>query len=361
MGPFDAALLAATISITTPILLAATGELISEKAGVLNVGIEGMMLGGAFGSFYVVWLTGSPWAGAAAGMAGGALFATLMAIVAIEARADQIVAGVGINLLAVGVTSFTYQQIFGSRAGEEVETIGDLEIPLLSDLGAVGRALFAQDPIVYLTVIVLVAAIWLLYRTRWGLAIRAVGETPFAADAAGISVRRVRWACTLVAGVLGGLGGAYLAVVELGVFREEMTAGRGFLALAAVIFGRWHPSGMLGAALLFGTASALQFRLQAQESIPAEVWVLTALVAAGLVAHSIWRFRARAATPGLGTAAAALVAAAACVLAIVLPTIELPSQFWLALPFVFALIVLAGVGSSRMPGGLAIPYTRGDR
>lgn len=361
MGPFDAALLAATIPITTPILLAAIGELISEKAGVLNVGIEGMMLGGAFGSFYVVWLTGSPWAGVAAGMAAGALFAVLMAIVSIEAKADQIVAGVGINLLAVGVTSFTYQQIFGSRAGEEVATIGELRIPVLSDLGGVGRALFAQDPIVYCTVLILLATVWLLYRTRWGLAIRAVGETPFAADAAGISVRRVRWLSALAAGVLAGLGGAYLAVVELGVFREEMTAGRGFLAISAVIFGRWHPSGMLGAAVLFGGASALQFRLQAQQSIPAEVWVLVALLAAALLVHSLWRFGARARELRLRTAGAALVAAAACALAIALPTVELPAQFWLALPFVFALIVLAGVGSSRMPGGLAIPYTRGER
>jgi ABC-type uncharacterized transport system permease subunit len=360
MGPFDAALLAAAISITTPILLAATGELISEKAGVLNVGIEGMMLGGAFGSFYVVWLTGSPWVGVVAGMASGALFAVLMAAVAIEGKADQIVAGVGINLLAVGVTSFTYQEIFGSRAGERIPTIGDIDVPLLSDLGGLGRAVFSQDPIVYAAALILLGTVLLLNRTRWGLAIRAVGETPFAADTAGISVRRVRWFATLAAGTLAGLGGAYLAVVELGVFREEMTAGRGFLAISAVIFGRWHPSGMLGAACLFGGASALQFRLQAEESIPTEVWVLAALVAAGLLAHGLRRRGASLRTMPARSAGGAVIAAGACALAIATPSIDLPSQFWLALPFVLALAVLSGVGSSRMPRGLAIPYTRGE-
>ena len=356
MGVFDAALLAAMLSITTPILLAATGELIAEKAGVINVGIEGMMLGGAFGSFYVTWVTGSPWAGVAAGIASGVLFAVVMCVVAIDAKADQIVAGVGINLLAVGVTSFTYQQIFGSRAGEQVPTIGDLDLPLLSDLGGIGRALFGQDPIFYLSGLLLLATVYLLYRTRWGLAIRAAGEVPFAADAAGVSVRRVRWLATLAAGAMAGRGGAYLAIVELGVFREEMTAGRGFLALAAVIFGRWRAGGVLAAALLFGGTTALQFRLQAQASIPTEVWVLALLLAAVAAVAILRRPRRRltAVVPGLA-------AAGACALIIAAPSIDVPSQFWLALPFVFALVVLAGVGSSQMPRSLAIPYNRGER
>jgi general nucleoside transport system permease protein len=229
-------------------------------------------------------------------------------------------------------------------------------VPVLSDLGGVGRALFAQDPIFYASGLLLLATVYLLYRTRWGLAIRAAGEVPFAADAAGVSVRRVRWFATMAAGAMAGLGGAYLAVVELGVFREEMTAGRGFLALAAVIFGRWSAGGVLAAALLFGGTTALQFRLQAQASIPVEVWVLGLVLAVGAVAAILRRPRRR-----LTAVVPALAAAGACALIVAAPTIDVPAQFWLALPFVFALVVLAGVGSSQMPRSLAIPYNRGER
>lgn len=361
MGPFDAALLASALVITTPILLAALGEVISERAGVLNVGLEGMILAGAFFGFLAAWQLDSRVAGVVAGILAGVLLAVVMALLTVEAKTDQIVAGVGLNILAIGITTFAFDEIFSSRGQVTLGDVGPLEIPGLSDLGGIGHALFAQDVVVYLTFLLVPAVAILLRRTRWGLAIRSVGEKPGAADTAGISVRRVRWMATLTAGALAGLAGAYLSVVQLGIFRQEMSAGRGFLALTAVIFGRWRPVGVAGACLLFGAADALQLRLQTSGSVPSEVWVLVVVGGAAALAYALVRGRqGRLDLRRIATGAVALVIGVA--LLVGAPSVSLPSQLWLALPALLALTALAVAGGrARMPTALTIPYRRGER
>jgi simple sugar transport system permease protein len=361
MGPFDAALLASAIGLTVPILLAASGETLAERAGVLNVGLEGMLLAGAFFSFLAVWGTDSLVAGIAAGVLAGAVLAALMALVTVDLKGDQIVAGIGINVLAIGLTTLGYDQIFGDRAQQVlVDTVPTASIPGLSSLGGVGAALFAQDPVTYFAFL-LVPVLWfVMYRTTWGLAIRSAGEEPVAADAAGVSVRRVRWLTTLAAGGLSGLAGAYLAIVQLGLFRQEMSAGRGFLALAAVIFGRWHPGGVLAACVVFGAADALQLRLQGQSSVAHQVWMAVTVLAAAYALYRVVQARGR---PGAAGISIAVVAAGiGLVLFLSRPSIDLPSQLWLALPFLLALFALAGAtGRARMPSALTLAYRRGER
>jgi general nucleoside transport system permease protein len=360
IGPFDTAWLAAALVLTTPILLAAMGELISERAGVLNVGLEGYMLAGAFFSYLVAWKAGNLAAGAAAGVAAGLMFAVVMGLLTIEAKADQIVAGVGINLAVAGLTSYLFDQIFGSRAQIVVPTIGNLRIPLLEKIPDFGPALFDHDWTLYLAFL-LVPAVWfLLYRTKWGLAIRGAGEMPAAVDTAGVSVKRVRWFGVLSAGGLAGLGGANLAIVQVGIFHQEMTAGRGFLALVAVIFGRWRPIGVLGACLALGGADALQLRLAAQNQVPAQVWGVIAAIAAALVIYQLVRVRQGRSRP-VALSIAGAVAASGIVLTAVAPHVNLPDQLWRSLPFLLALIVLAGaVTRAHMPSRLTLPYSRGE-
>lgn len=360
MGPFDIALLASILGVTTPILLAAVGELISERAGVLNVGLEGMMLAGAFFGFLVAFEAGNIALGVIAGIAAGTLFAVIMALLTVEAKADQIVAGIGINIIAIGLTSFWFDDLFSGQEGARVDTMGGISIPGLSSLGSLGNAVFDQPLLVYVAFLLVPAAWFLLYRTQWGLSIRSAGEFPVAADTAGVSVRATRWMGTLAAGALAGLGGAYLSLVEVAQFRQEMTAGRGFLALAAVIFGRWKPRGVLVACLLFGAADALQLRLQASGSIPAAVWMLVALLGGAYLAHRLRVDRGRPVRP-VAMAVAAVAFVAGIALAVGSPSITLPSQLWLALPFLFALAALAGAMSKvTMPAALTIPYRRGD-
>jgi simple sugar transport system permease protein len=359
MGVFDAALLASVLIITTPILLASLGELVSERAGVLNVGLEGMMLMGAFFGFLAAWQLESRSLGVTVGVLAGVVTATVMAILTIELKTDQIVAGVALNILAIGITTFAFDEILGAGARVTLGSADVVPIPLLSGLGPVGEALFARDAIVYLAFLLIPCLWFLMYRTSWGLAIRSVGEKPVAADASGTSVRRVRWMATLSAGALAGLAGAYLSCVQLGIFRQEMTAGRGFLALAAVILGRWHPVGVTVACLLFGGAEALQLRLQTSAAVPGEVWLLLLLVGTLLVVRAL---RAPGG-PRLGSASTAgVVVAAGCALLITLPEFTLPSQFWLALPALLALVALAVTTSrTHMPTALTIPYHRGER
>jgi general nucleoside transport system permease protein len=361
MGPFDAALLASAIGLTVPILLAASGETLAERAGVLNVGLEGMILGGAFFSFLAVWGTGSLAVGVAAGLGAGALLAALMALVTVDLKGDQIVAGIGINVLAIGITTLAYDQIFGDRAEQVlVGTVSTVSVPGLSSLGGVGAALFAQDPVTYVAFLLVPLLAFVMYRTTWGLAIRSAGEEPVAADTAGVSVRLVRWSTTLVAGALSGLAGAYLVIVQLGLFRQEMSAGRGFLALAAVIFGRWHPGGVLAACLVFGAADALQLRLQGQSSVAHEVWIALTILAAAYALYFGLRRRGRRHITGISIAA--VLAGAGLVLIVSRPSLELPSQLWLALPFLLALLALAGAtGRAHMPSALTLAYRRGER
>lgn len=356
MGVFDAALLGSAIGLAVPILLTAVGELISERAGVLNVGLEGMILVGAFAAFWGTWQSGSLVAGVLIGVAAAVLLGVVMAILAVPLAADQIVSGVGINILAFGATTFAFNEIFGGREQVDVDRIGSLPVPGLEQLGGVGEALFNQDPITYVAFLSVPAAWYLLYRTKWGLAVRGAGEFPAAVDAAGVSVARVRWFAVLTAAACAGLAGAYLSIVEVGIFRQEMSAGRGFLALAAVIFGRWHPSGVLGACLLFGAADALQLRLQAEGSVPPEVWAVVAAVAIAIAALLVARRRP---LPVVALALASGIAVAAIALLIANPVISLPYQLWLALPFLLALAALASmVGRARMPRALTLAYHR---
>jgi ABC-type uncharacterized transport system permease subunit len=359
LSPFDAGWLAATMVLTTPVLLTALGELISERAGVLNVGLEGMMVSGAFVAYYVMAETENLALAAFLGICGGVVFGVVMALLAIEARADQVVAGIGINLMAIGLTSYLFQQKFGGGARVIVDRAGNVEIPLLSDIPEIGPALFDHDPFVYFAFLLVPATWFLLYRTRWGLAIRGSGELPAAADTAGISVRRVRWGGVLAASALAGLGGAYLTIAAVGIFADDLPAGRGFLALIAVIFGRWRPVGVLVACLLLGGADALRIRLTLLPDIPRIFWVVLALAAIIYLVHLFIVHRHRAGKRSnlfvLGVAVTGLL------LAVITPPISVPPQFWRTLPYLIGLLALAAaVTRARMPTRLTYPYQRGE-
>lgn len=356
MGAFGDAWLAATLALATPLILAAMGELISQRAGVLNVGLEGMMLCGAFAAFLTMWKTDSYLLGLLGGIAAGMALAAVMAVLTLKARADQIVAGVGLGILAIGLTSFVFEEIFLSKPQVVLPVPEAVAIPLLSDLPGIGEAAFDQSALVYVSWIV-VALVWfLLYRTTWGLALRAAGENPAAAETAGISVVKVRCLGILAAGVGAGLGGACLTIGQVGLFVEQISAGQGYIALAAVIFGGWRPVAVMGACFVFAGTNALQLQLQARAEVPRSVWVAMVLVGV-LVALLDVKRRHRFNATTAGPAVAVIVAG--IVLAVVEPDIALPAELWLAAPYVVALLALAGlVARVHMPRGLGIPYER---
>lgn len=255
--------LAATIRTATPLALAAFGEVLVERAGLINIGLEGAIMAGAFGA-----LAGATAGGLAAGyvgaIVGGLLVAALFAIVVIALRADQIIAGTALTLLSVGATGTLYRALYGSAgAALNVPTNAPLAIPGLASIPVVGPALFAQPWITYVAYLLAPALAWWLGRTHAGLALRAIGERPEAADAAGVPVDRLRVLAVLAGGVLGGLAGGTLVLAQAGTFTEGMSSGRGFIAIAIVVLGRWHPIGVALGALAFGAASALQFVFQA--------------------------------------------------------------------------------------------------
>jgi len=278
---------AAAVRTGTPLALAALGETVVERAGVINIGLEGIILAGAFGGL-LASASGSATGFAGAALAGVAV-AALFALFAVTMRADQIITGVAVNLLVVGLTGTLYRGIYGATgAALTITTTGTLPIPLLSRIPLLGPALFDQAPPTYLVYCVAPLLAWWLYRTLPGLAHRAVGERPDAARAAGASPARVRWGAILVGGAMGGIAGGMLVLSQAGTFAEGMSAGRGFIAIAIVALGRWHPFGVLAAALLFGAASALQFLFQAMGwTLPYQLflalpYVLTLLALAGL-------------------------------------------------------------------------------
>ncbi|HTL04375.1 MAG TPA: ABC transporter permease [Gemmatimonadales bacterium] len=253
----------AAIRISTPLLLAATGELINERAGVINLGIEGAMLAGALASALGA-TAGGPWVGALCGIGAGLLVALVFAAVAIGARADQVITGTAITLGCVGLTGALYRTAFGSGGpGLSIPTFQPWGVPGLRRLPVLGPALFEQPVLTYLAWLLVPATGWFLFRGWWGLALRAGGESAEAAMASGVPVRRVQLLATLAGGGFAGLAGATLVLAQVGTFAEKMTAGRGFIAIAIVVLGRWRPAGVLLAALLFGAASALQFAFQA--------------------------------------------------------------------------------------------------
>jgi ABC-type uncharacterized transport system permease subunit len=257
------AFLESAVRTATPLALAAMGELVVERSGVINIGLEGAIIGGAFGALLGAGLGGTT-AGFAAGAFAGAAVALVFAAFVVRLRADQIITGTAVTLLAVGLTGTLYRVFYGeSGAALSIPTSGPLAIPALGALPVVGRALFAQPAVTYFAYAAFPLLWWWLYRTRAGLALRATGERPEAAEAAGVHVGRTRVAAILFGGAMGGLCGATLVLAQAGTFAEGMSAGRGFIAIAVVALGRWHPAGVAIAAVLFGAASASQFRFQA--------------------------------------------------------------------------------------------------
>ena len=255
--------LGATIRTATPLALAALGEVLVERTGLINIGLEGAILAGAFGA-----LVGATAGGLGMGYAGGAgaglLVGALFALCVVALKADQIITGTALTLLAVGATGTLYRAMYGSAgAALSLPTSTPLPIPGLAVIPWVGGALFAQPPVTYFVYLLAPALAWWLGHTHAGLALCAIGERPDAAEAAGVRVNRMRVLAVLAGGALGGLAGGTLVLAQAGTFAENMSAGRGFIAIAIVVLGRWRPIGVALGALLFGAASALQFAFQA--------------------------------------------------------------------------------------------------
>jgi simple sugar transport system permease protein len=300
---FTIALLWSTIRLATPLILAALGGMFSERAGIINIALEGMMLAGAFTAAAVTYAVGNPFVGLAAGMAAGMLIAGIHAIASIRYKADQVVTGTAINILMLGLPAFLSGAFFLS-SGSTPQIPKDHLIP--------------WTPIVI--AFVLVPLTWyVLYKTPFGLRLRSVGENPEAADAAGVNVSRIQYCGVLLSGALAGIGGAYLSIGQSSLFTRNMTSGRGFIALAALIFGKWRPVQTLLACLLFGLTEAVSIQMQGAIKLPA--FFATLLRQA--------------------------------------PGDDIPVQFIQMVPYLLTIIVLAGfIGSSRPPHALGIPYQK---
>ncbi|MGQ3029910.1 MAG: ABC transporter permease [Ferrovibrionaceae bacterium] len=279
---FLVGLAASALRFATPILFAALGETMAQRSGVLNVGLEGIMLVGAFaGMVGAVW-TGSPWGGLVVAMACGMALAGLHALFCLTFRVDQILSGIALIVLGTGLSGFGWRLTLGATGTPpKAPPFPRLDLPGLSDLPVVGQILFQHQPMVYLGIALAFALAWFLQRTTWGLEIRAVGENPAAADAAGIGVIARRYGCVLFGGAMAAAGGCYLSVSQVGGFVENMVSGRGFIAIACVVFGQWRPLRVLCAALLFGAAEAAQIRLQLiAPHIPYQLFVMMPYVVA---------------------------------------------------------------------------------
>ena len=301
---FSISLIASTIRLATPLVLAALGGLFSERSGVINIALEGKMLAGAFTAAAVTYAAdnklhlgaASPWVGLLAGMLAGLFIAVIYAVSCIKFKAEQVVSGAAINILMLGIPGFLSGAFFLS-SGSTPQLPKDHLLP--------------QSPVIIaITMLALVALIWyVLYKTPFGLRLRSVGENPEAADAAGVSVSRIRYSGVLLAGVLAGMGGAYLSIGQSSLFTRNMTAGRGFIALAALIFGKWRPVQTLLACLLFGFTEAVSIQMQGVFKLPSGE--------------------------------------------------DIPVQFIQMVPYVLTIVVLAGfIGSSRPPRALGIPYQK---
>ncbi len=282
-----------TLQRATPITFAALAGVLCERAGVVNIAIEGMLLTGAFVAAVAASATGSPWIGIIAAVVVGALLAALLAVLSIRYRVDQIIAGTVINIFAIGMTSFLSARVLQRRPElNNPDRLGPIQIPLLSDIPVVGPIVFNNNVFVYAMFVLVVLIHVALFKTRWGLRVRAVGEHPKAADTVGIDVLRTRYQNVILGGMLAGVGGAFLVLGSTGRFDREMTAGRGFIGLAAMIFGGWAPVGSFFASLVFGFADSLQARLSILNvPIPSELllmvpYVVTILVVAGLVGRA---------------------------------------------------------------------------
>jgi simple sugar transport system permease protein len=256
--------LAATLRITTPILIASLGEMFAERSGILNLGIEGIMIFGAFSGFAAGFHSGSLWLGFVCAGLSGALLGFAMGVLSIRFKANQIVAGLGLWILCQGLSSYLNRRVFGvGTTRPMVDPLSTVSIPVLNQIPILGDTIFNQNAIVYLTFLLVPLFAFLLRQTSWGLEIDAVGEQPRAADAAGLSVSRTRYIAVTFGGLMAGLGGAYLSLALFGLYTDDLSAGLGWMAIAVVVFGRWQPWWIVGGALIFGAANALQYRLQA--------------------------------------------------------------------------------------------------
>lgn len=287
---FNIAIFASTLRIATPILLASLGGVMSERSGVINIGLEGMMLMGAFGAAVGSYFYG-PWTGILIGIAIGGLMGLIHAFMSVTVKANQIISATAINIFAVGFPNIMVPIIWpGYHAiTPVVPVIKDIRLPLIADLPVIGTIIGNQNPIVYIALILVPIINYFLFRTPLGLRIRSVGEHPKAADTLGINVVKMRYIAVISSGFLAGLGGAFLSIAYQSQFSRAMTQGRGFIGLAAMIFGRWKPVGAFIACLLFGFADALQASAQsAGVPIPPELllaapYVLTLIALVGLI------------------------------------------------------------------------------
>jgi len=300
-----------TIRLATPLVWAAIGGLYSERAGVINIALEGLMLAGAFTAAAVTFYTHSPWAGVGAAMMAGAFFAMVLAVVCIRFKANEVVAGTGINILFLGLPAVLSAALFLS-SGSTPQIPQEELLPTLSQLVPIAprwRILTDVSVISFLAMLVVGLTSYVLYRTPFGLRLRSVGENPGAADAAGVRVNRIRYTGVILSGVLAGVAGAYLSIGQSSLFTRNMTAGRGFIALAALIFGKWRPVQTMLACVLFGFADALTIQMQGVVKLPSGE--------------------------------------------------DVPVQFIQMIPYLVTIVVLAGfIGQSRAPGALGVPYEK---
>lgn len=288
-----AVFIGSSIRLAAPLLLAATGELVSERAGVLNMSVEGMMLTGAFAGAVGSWATGSPLIGLAFGILCVVPIAWLQAFLSITLRANQIVTGIGINILVLGATTLGYRALFGSRSRAEIPGLEKWAPPGLADIPVLGENVFHQTWLLYLAVVLVIGVAWVMRSTSIGLAVHAAGTAPQAAANSGLKVRRIRYGAVLFTGFMSALAGCFLSIGDIHTFTEGMTGGAGYLAIAAVIFGNWRLGRTLLACGLFGAATALQFQLPAMGlHIPNALlimlpYVLALLAVGGLVGRQV--------------------------------------------------------------------------
>ena len=305
----DVGFFAALIRIATPLILATLGELYSERSGVLNLGIEGIMLLGAMVGFTAAYFSGNLWLGVLAALATGAVAGLLMAFLAVVLGVSQHVSGIGTTLLCSGLAFFFYRLIFGQPSSPpNVVAFDTVPIALLSDIPFIGPILFNQAPLTYIALLAVPATAWLLFRTPWGLDLRTTGENPRAADAAGVSVWGMRTQALVIGGALMGMAGSFLSISQFNAFTFGVISGRGWVAVALVVFGQWSPWKCAGGALLFAALEALQLRLQA---------------------HNV---------------------------------LNLPYQVFLMLPFVMTIVAMALVSrNARAPAALLVPFRKEER
>lgn len=361
----------AALRLTVPIMLAALGGLFAERSGVINIGLEGMMIAGAWFGAWAGWQYG-PWAGVAFGIVGGALFGLIHAIATVTFAVDHIVSGVAINILAAGSMRFLSSVIYGPETGGGAtqspriqEFIGTFSVPWLSNwfnwLADKGWFFFSDVSgilaglttgvswLTFWSLLLIPGSWWLLWRTAWGLRLRSAGENPWAAESLGVPVLRMKYWGVLLSGSLAGMGGAYLVVVQAGIYREGMIAGRGFIGLGAMIFGNYNPFGLLAGAGIFGYSDALRFRQDAVHGI-------LLLIAIGLLALGVYSLLKKKGRPALVQAIFAFAFFAWWFM-----TDDVPGQIVTATPYIITLLVLAlATQRLRMPAADGVKYRKGE-